>query len=173
MKLQLAALAGVMSLVLLAPGGADASTTFNTASRTTRGCCTARRHRPKPIEILQRLGVDMVRLTLRWDAVAQTVPTDPRNPEDPAYHWDLYDPILQRLHAADIGVLISLWGTPPWANEGQEPNFMPNDTTSLASFAYAASNKYPWITRWTIWNEPNVRLFLIPNSPEPLRQVGC
>ena len=84
---------------------------------------------------------------------------------DPAYHWDLYDPILQRLHAAHIGVLISLWGTPPWANEGQKPNFMPNDTTSLASFAYAASTKYPWITRWTIWNEPNVRLFLIPNSP--------
>ena len=42
---------------------------------------------------------------------------------------------------------------------------MPNDATSLASFAYAASTKYPWITRWTIWNEPNVRLFLIPNSP--------
>ena len=165
MKIQLAALVGVMSLVLLAPGGADASTHVQYGVQDDAWLLYGPEAPAKRIEILQRLGVDMVRLTLRWDAVAQTVPTDPRNPKDPAYHWDLYDPILQRLHAAHIGVLISLWGTPPWANEGQKPNFMPNDTTSLASFAYAASSKYPWITRWTIWNEPNVRLFLIPNSP--------
>lgn len=165
MKIQLAALVGVMSLVLLAPGGADASTHVQYGVQDDAWLLYGPESPPKRIETLQRLGVDMVRLTLRWDAVAQTVPTDPRNPRDPAYHWDLYDPILQRLHAAHIGVLISLWGTPPWANEGQKPNFMPSDTTSLASFAYAASSKYPWVTRWTIWNEPNVRLFLIPNSP--------
>jgi hypothetical protein len=165
MKIQLAALVGVMSLVLLAPAGADASTHVQYGVQDDAWLLYGPEAPAKRIEILQRLGVDMVRLTLRWDAVAQSVPTDPRNPKDPAYHWDLYDPILQRLHAAHIGVLISLWGTPPWANEGQKPNFMPNDTTSLASFAYAASSKYPWITRWTIWNEPNVRLFLIPNSP--------
>ena len=73
--------------------------------------------------------------------------------------------MLQRLHAAHISVLISLWGTPRWANAGQKPNYAPTDPTAFASFAYAASLKYPWITRWTVWNEPNVRLFLIPNSP--------
>jgi hypothetical protein len=77
----------------------------------------------------------------------------------------LYDSILDRLHAAHISVLISLWGTPPWANEGQNPNYAPSDSAALGSFAYAAALKYPWITRWTVWNEPNVRLFLIPNSP--------
>jgi hypothetical protein len=61
-------------------------------------------------------------------------------------------------------VLLSLWGTPPWANEGQSSNYAPLDSSALASFAYAASKKFPWITRWTVWNEPNVRLFLIPNS---------
>jgi hypothetical protein len=117
------------------------------------------------IQILQRLGVDLVRLTLRWDAVAQTKPADPRDPGDPAYNWDLYDPLLERLRAAHIGVLISLWGTPAWANGEENPNYLPDDPNALASFAYAASTRYPWITRWTIWNEPNVRLFLIPNSP--------
>ena len=165
MRIQLAALAGVMSVALLAPVGAQASTHVQYGVQDDAWLLYGPEAPAKRIEILQRLGVDIVRLTLRWDAVAQSVPTDARNPNDPAYHWDLYDPILQRLHAAHIGVLISLWGTPPWANEGQQPNFMPNDATSLASFAYAASTKYPWITRWTIWNEPNVRLFLIPNSP--------
>ena len=165
MKIQLAALAAVMSVALLVPFGAQGSTHVQYGVQDDAWLLYGPEAPAKRIEILQQLGVDIVRLTLRWDAVAQSVPTDARNPSDPAYHWDLYDPILQRLHAAHIGVLISLWGTPPWANEGEQPNFMPNDATSLASFAYAASTKYPWITRWTIWNEPNVRLFLIPNSP--------
>ena len=165
MRIQLAALAAVMSVALLAPVGAEASTHVQYGVQDDAWLLYGPEAPAKRIEILQQLGVDIVRLTLRWDAVAQSVPTDARNPNDPAYHWDLYEPILQRLHAAHIGVLISLWGTPPWANEGEQPNFMPSDTTSLASFAYAASTKYPWITRWTIWNEPNVRLFLIPNSP--------
>jgi hypothetical protein len=119
----------------------------------------------KRIQILQRLGVDVVRLTLRWDTVATSVPDDPRNPDDPAYDWSLYDSMLGRLRAAHISVLMSLWGTPPWANEEQGPNYLPGNASALASFAYAASTRYPWITRWTVWNEPNVRLFLIPNSP--------
>jgi hypothetical protein len=119
----------------------------------------------KRIEILQQLGVDIVRFTLRWDRVARSIPADPRNPDDPAYDWELYDELLQRLRAAHIPVLISLWGTPEWANGDRKPNYLPKDRTSLASFAHAVSTKYPWIRRWTIWNEPNVRLFLIPNSP--------
>jgi hypothetical protein len=104
-------------------------------------------------------------MTLRWDTVAQAKPDDPRDPADPAYDWSLYDPILQRLHAAHIAVLISLWGTPPWANDGLKNNAAPTDATSLASFAYAASTRFPWINRWTVWNEPNLRTFLVPNSP--------
>jgi hypothetical protein len=152
-------------MALFAPIGAEASTHVQYGVQDDAWLLYGPEAPAKRIEILQQLGVDIVRLTLRWDAIAPSVPTDARDPSDPAYHWDLYDPILQRLHAAHIAVLISLWGTPPWANEGQKPNFMPTGATSLASFAYAASSKYPWITRWTIWNEPNVRLFLIPNSP--------
>ncbi len=165
MRIKLAAIAGVMLLALLAPVGAGASTHVQYGVQDDAWLLYGPETPTQRIAILQRLGVDMVRLTLRWDTVAQSVPADPRNPNDPAYHWDLYDPILQRLRAAHIGVLISLWGTPGWANEGQKPNYIPSDAESLASFAYAASTKYQWITHWTIWNEPNVRLFMIPNSP--------
>ena len=125
MRIQLAALAGVMSVVLLTPIAAQGSTRVQYGVQDDAWLLYGPEAPAKRIEILQRLGVDMVRLTLRWDVVAQSIPTDARNPSDPAYDWDLYDPILQRLHAAHIGVLISLWGTPPWANEGQRPNFMP------------------------------------------------
>jgi hypothetical protein len=165
MRIQLAAIVGVLLLALLAPAGASASTHIQYGVQDDAWLLYGPEAPAKRIQILQRLGVDVVRLTLRWDAVAQNVPTDPRDPDDPAYDWELYDSILQRLREANIAVLISLWGTPEWASDGGTPNSLPSDATTLASFAYAASTKYPWITRWTIWNEPNVRLFLIPNSP--------
>jgi hypothetical protein len=166
MRIRLAVIVGVLSLTLLAPAGASASTHIQYGVQDDAWLLYGPEAPATRIQILQRLGVDVVRLTLRWDAVAQSAPADPRNPDDPAYDWELYDSILQRLRAAHISVLISLWGTPEWANDGQAPNYLPSNATSLASFAYAASTKYPWITRWTIWNEPNVRLFLIPNSPK-------
>jgi hypothetical protein len=166
MRIQLAAIAGVLTLALFVPVGANASTGVKYGVQDDAWLLYGPEPPAQRIQILQRLGVDMVRLTLSWDTVAPSEPADPRNPNDPAYHWELYDPLLERLRAAHIGVLISLWGTPPWANGGQKPNYIPNDTTSLASFASAAATKYPWVTRWTVWNEPNVRLFLIPNSPQ-------
>ena len=165
MRIRIAAIVWLLSLALLAPASASASSRIQYGVQDDAWLLYGPETPAQRIQILQRLGVDVVRLTLRWDAVAQSKPADPRDPADPAYHWDLYDPILQRLHAAHINVLISLWGTPEWANGGQKPNSLPTDATALASFAYAAATKYAWITRWTIWNEPNVRLFLIPNSP--------
>ena len=165
MKIHVAALVVGLALALLVPAGASASRQIQYGVQDDAWLLYGPEAPAKRIQILQRLGVDVVRLTLRWDTVAPTEPTDPRNPDDPAYHWELYDSILQRLRAAHISVLLSLWGTPEWANGGRTPNYLPTASTSLASFAYAASTKYTWITRWTIWNEPNVRLFLIPNSP--------
>jgi hypothetical protein len=146
MRIQLAAVIGVFSLALLAPGGASASPHVHYGVQDDAWLVYGPEAPAKRIQILQRLGVDVVRLTLRWDTVAQSAPTDPRDPDDPAYDWGLYDSILQRLRAAHISVLLSLWGTPPWANGEEGPNFLPKDATALASFAYAASKKYPWIT---------------------------
>ena len=165
MRIQLAAVTGAVSVVLLAPAFADASSRVQYGVQDDAWLLYGPESPARRTQILHQLGVDVVRLTLRWDEVAKAAPAEPRNPNDPAYHWGLYDTVLQRLRASGIDVLLSLWGTPPWANDGGKPNAIPTRATSLADFAYAAARKYPWITRWTIWNEPNVRLFLIPNSP--------
>jgi hypothetical protein len=165
LRIKLAVLVGVCSLALLAAGGATASTHIQYGVQDDAWLLYGPEPPAKRIQILQQLGVDVVRLTLRWDTIAKREPADPRDPADPAYDWELYDSLLQRLHAAHISVLISLYGTPEWANGDRNPNYIPTSPTALASFAYAAATKYPWITRWTVWNEPNVRLFMIPNSP--------
>ena len=166
MRIRLAAIIGVSCLALLASGGVSASSHIQYGVQDDAWLLYGPPASPAArIQTLQRLGVDLVRMTVRWDTVASKAPADPRNPADPAYDWSLYDPILQRLHAAHIDVLLSLWGAPSWTNGGHGPNYLPKDAAALGSFAYAASQRYPWITRWTVWNEPNVRLFLIPNSP--------
>jgi hypothetical protein len=166
LRIRLAAIVALLCAALFVPGGASASTRIQYGVQDDAWLLYGPPASPaQRVQTLQRLGVDLVRLTLRWDTVATKEPADPRDPADPAYDWSLYEPMLQRLHAAHIDVLISLWGTPGWANEGQTPNHAPLEPSALGSFAYAASKKYPWITRWTVWNEPNVRLFLIPNSP--------
>src|SRR5919197_3187961 len=104
MRIQLAAIASLLSLALFVPVEASASTNIQYGVQDDAWLLYGPEAPAKRIEILQRLGVDVVRLTLRWDTVAPNAPDKPRDPADPAYHWDLYDPILERLHDAHIAV---------------------------------------------------------------------
>jgi hypothetical protein len=116
------------------------------------------------LEELERLGVDIVRFTIRWDRVAASRPSSPRNPRDAAYDWSSADSVLRGLHRRGIAVVVTLYGTPGWANGGRPPNWAPGSDRSLANFAYAAANRYSWIRYWTIWNEPNQPAWLRPTS---------
>jgi hypothetical protein len=113
---------------------------------------------------LRRLGVDVVRFTLRWDQIAPRKPGNPRNHRDRAYSWRLADPTLKALRDGRIPAVVTLLGTPRWANGGRSFNWAPNDSSSFADFAYAAATRYPWVRQWTIWNEPNQWRWLRPTS---------
>jgi hypothetical protein len=117
------------------------------------------------VEVLQRLGVDVVRYTIRWDRVARRQPADARDHTSPAYDWRAEDPILRGLRSGGIDVVVTLLGTPDWANGGRAFNWAPSGQRSFADFAYAAARRYPWIRKWTIWNEPNQARWLRPTSP--------
>jgi hypothetical protein len=112
---------------------------------------------------LDGLGVRTVRFTLRWDEVAPAKPSAPLDPSDPAYDWVPFDAVLDGLHANGITTVLTIWGAPSWANGGHPPNWLPS--SGIGDFAYAASKHYPWIHLWTVWNEPNSRVFAAPVSP--------
>jgi hypothetical protein len=117
------------------------------------------------LETLDRLGVKLVRFTINWRQVARRKPARAVNPGDPAYDWSRTDAILNGLRTHRIAVLATLYGTPAWANGGQAGNVIPRSKSSFAAFALAAAKRYPWLRMWEIWNEPNLRRFLSPNSP--------
>jgi hypothetical protein len=114
---------------------------------------------------LDTLGVDVVRYTLRWDHIAQRRAHEPADPNDPAYDWTSADSVLDGLYAHGIDVVLTFWGTPPWASNQHKPNSAPRSQSVLALFARAAARRYPWVHKWEIWNEPNQVGGLNPNSP--------
>ncbi|HUF02491.1 MAG TPA: hypothetical protein VMN35_08720 [Gaiellaceae bacterium] len=113
---------------------------------------------------LRALGVEVVRYTVRWDQVARRQPRRPRDPGDAAYDWSGTDRILQRLRRHGIAPVVTLFGTPGWANGRRAPNFAPSSGTAFADFVRAAATRYSWVKLWTIWNEPNQASWLRPTS---------
>jgi hypothetical protein len=120
---------------------------------------------PARIAVLKKLGVKIVRYNLRWDQIAATQPTDATDPTDPAYDWSTADPVLNALHEAGIPVLLTIYGSPAWANGNRAPAYAPTSATSIAEFARAAAFHFPWAKKWVIWNEPNEIRWLRPVSP--------
>jgi hypothetical protein len=108
------------------------------------------------LDDLDRLGVDVVRVTVDWRSV---------EPARGRYDWSLYDPVLNGLHQHGIAALVTLYGTPAWANGGRAENWAPTSGATFASFARAAALRYPFVRLWAIWNEPNQRRWLRPTSP--------
>ena len=76
------------------------------------------------------------------------------------------DAVLGGLRAHGITVLVTLYRTPVWASGSRIPRAVPRSKNSLPAFAVAVAKRYPWVRLWEIWNEPNLRTFLTPNSPK-------
>ena len=108
------------------------------------------------LDALDALGTDVVRVTIDWRA------TEPRAG---VYDWTRADRLLAGLHSRGIAPLVTLYGSPGWANGGQPENWAPVSTTSFAAFARNIAERYPYVRMWAIWNEPNQRRWLRPTTP--------
>ena len=65
------------------------------------------------LDQLDALGVDIVRVTVDWRA------TEPR---PGVYDWVRADALLDGLHSRGIAPLVTLYGSPGWANGGRAPD---------------------------------------------------
>jgi hypothetical protein len=131
-----------------------------------------------PFADLRELHVQVLRLTLPWGGpggVAEQRPANATDPADPAYDWARYDRAIEDADAAGIQVLLTIVGTPAWANGGLSPQHPPSSASTLRRFAFAAASRYsgtfldpasgrilPRVSSWLAWNEPNNPVFLQP-----------
>ena len=114
---------------------------------------------------IQRLGVDLVRFSIHWDKVAVRRPANGASHRDPAYDWRIPDAVLHGLRQRKIAAVVTLVGTPAWANGGLAPQYAPEQPQSFGDFAFAAATRYWWVRDWTVWNEPNQTRWLRPPAP--------
>ncbi|HVM69796.1 MAG TPA: hypothetical protein VM204_08190, partial [Gaiellaceae bacterium] len=88
------------------------------------------------VATLDRLGVDLVRFTVDWSQVERV---------RGQYDWGRVDPVLSALRARGIRAVVTLYGTPRWANGGRSSNWAPSSGATFAAFAARVAKRYPWV----------------------------
>jgi hypothetical protein len=124
-------------------------------------------------------GATIVRLLVGWNLVAPNRPSSPADPFDPSYRFDDLDEAIRSAQDQGQEVMLTLSGTPRWANGGGTPNRMPRRVSDFTAFARAIASRYsgrfdgyPYVRFWSIWNEPNLQLFLAPQFNSRGRSIA-
>ena len=113
-------------------------------------------------------GASVIHTTASWSSLAPTKPADAANGDDPAYHLGDLDELVFQSGIYGLRVMININGTPKWANGGKAPNVMPKRLGDLTTFATMLATRYDGrhgrgsVSLWSVWNEPNLELFLTP-----------
>ena len=113
-------------------------------------------------------GATVIHTNANWATIAPTRPANPASGDDPAYVLSDLDELVGAAPQYGLRVMITIVGTPKWANGGQSPNHMPKHLSDLTTFAHMLASRYNGTTGhgsvslWSVWNEPNLQLFLTP-----------
>jgi len=125
--------------------------------------------RSSRIQASAQQGSTIMRLLVQWNLAAPQRPANPSDPFDPAYTLDDVDEAVRAAQENDLEVMLTISGTPSWANGGAKPNVMPSNLADFTAFARAIASRYsgryagyPYVRFWSVWNEPNLNLFLTP-----------
>ena len=125
--------------------------------------------RASRIQAAAQQGSTIMRLLVQWNLAAPQRPANPSDPFDPAYKLDDVDEAVRAAQENDQEVMLTISGTPSWANGGATPNVMPSNVADFTAFARAIASRYsgryagyPYVRFWSVWNEPNLNLFLTP-----------
>src|SRR5262245_49111512 len=84
---------------------------------------------------IDRLALDIGRCTLNWYRIELS---------PGRYYWRRSDRLLRALRAAGLDPVVTLWGTPEWANDGP-PNAPPRLGSDFQSFARAVAKRYRFV----------------------------
>jgi Cellulase (glycosyl hydrolase family 5) len=137
---------------------------------------------PDRAEMLDRArdaSGSVLRTVVVWRDAAPSRPANAVDPFDPAYQLDDVDDLVRSAQQRGMELLITIWGTPGWANGGQAPNRPPHNPAALEQFATALADRYsgrhsgyPAVRLFSVWNEPNLEQFLAPQFDGSGRSVG-
>ena len=121
------------------------------------------------LDSAQAAGATIVHTLANWAQIAPTKPASPLDGDDPAYNLSDLDKFVAGATDHGMQILVTITGTPKWANSGRTQNYPPTNLRTLTQFAHMLAARYDGtnaergvVTRWSIWNEPNLGRFLAP-----------
>jgi hypothetical protein len=135
----------------------------------------------------RRDGASIVRVPLSWRAVERRgTPAEASDPDDPAYDFHRWDELLERIVAAGLEPLVTVYEAPssheaPGRWPFAAPGTWAPDPAALGRFATATARRYsgrwpdpahpggalPRVRWWQAWNEPNLGRYLQPQWVAP------
>lgn|GEM_PF-1093496 len=113
-------------------------------------------------------GASVIHTTATWPSLAPTKPANAANGDDPAYRLNDLDELVFQAGLYGLRVMVNVTGTPKWANGGKARNVLPTRLGDLTAFTRMLATRYSGGTGhgvvglWSVWNEPNLQLFLTP-----------
>lgn len=121
------------------------------------------------LDAVRAANATIVRTLVEWRSVAPTRPANAANGFDPSYRFADLDELVRNAQERGMEVLMTIWGSPAWANGGKGPMYLPtrmadfqNFTRALASRYSGRTAGYPFVRFYGIWNESNLGNFLAP-----------
>jgi hypothetical protein len=132
-------------------------------------------------------GARAVRLIVFWRFVAPEGSSrikppgfDANDPASSDYHWDGIDRQVTLALQNGLQPIVGIQNAPDWAERSREgvPGTRTPDPAELAAFARAAARRYsgtfqglPRVRYWQAWNEPNLSIFMTPQSADHYRRM--
>jgi hypothetical protein len=127
----------------------------------------------------RQYDASIVRTTVYWSRTAPSKPASATNSFDPAYRFDDLDEFVRNAATRGIAVMLTIWGTPSWANGGKGQNVPPRRLSDLTNFARALASRYngthpglPFVQFYGVWNESNLQQFLAPQYDKQGKPVS-
>jgi len=131
------------------------------------------------LDLVAAAHASVIRTIANWRVIAPQRPATATDPFDPVYQLNDLDELVRNAQLRGIAVLITIWGTPKWANGGKAPTVPPKHLSDLTNFARALADRYsgrhsgyPYVGRYSVWNEPNLGIFLSPQFDRTGKIIG-
>jgi hypothetical protein len=115
-------------------------------------------------------NAEIARISVSWQNIAPTKPSDPANPNSSAYRWGSLDGILNDAACTPgIKILLTVQKAPGWAEGAGKhgdidatSSWKP-DADQFGKFGHALATRYGnKVKYYQAWNEPNLQKFLAP-----------
>ena len=96
-------------------------------------------NRQAELDKVRGANATIVRTLVEWRSVAPKRPRSATNAFDPAYRFADLDEFVRNAQQRGMEVLMTIWGTPKWANGGKGPAYLPTQDGRLPELRARAS----------------------------------